>query len=356
MARVSVHVISEHAGDHRPFGCSYIRNILPLGHPRLHDRVALTHSTAYTPADVVIVERAWRPAPKLAELDDFLARARADGVHLVHTLDDNLLDSPHLSLASRTVVRTLCREAAGVIVATTSLQERVRRLNPRVLVVPNALDERLFFSDLEIPRPALSGPVVIGFMGTFTHDWDLMLVVQPLREVLRRHQGAVELEIVGGVADRSVLALFEGLPLRVLAVPAEAVAYPPFVPWMRRTARWDIAIAPLESSAINLAKSDIKHLDYGALGVAGIYSAVPAYAGTVRHGETGMLVDDAPASWAQALELLIDDEGLRAMIATNARDYVRSERTLERCAPAWLAAIDAILGHSEPANGVRTIT
>jgi glycosyltransferase involved in cell wall biosynthesis len=343
LAPVSVHVISEHGGDRHAYGCSHIRNLLPLTHPVNRPHLAVSSSFDYKPADVLIVERAWEPHTDVAEADELVARARADGVCLVYTVDDALLEVPSLPTPSRTIIRTLCRAAAGVIVSTPFLRERFARLNRRIFVVPNAIDERLFFEGNAESAVRIDNGLVIGFMGTFTHEADLMLVVQALRALLRRNAGAIEFQMVGGVSQPGWLRLLEGLPARKLDVPPESFEYPGFVAWMRRNLRWDIAIAPLDDSPLNLGKSDIKFLDYSALGFPGVYSAVPAYTQTVRHGETGMLVSNAPARWYETLERLAKDSTLRSSIAAQSRSYVRSERTLERCAGAWREAILLVL-------------
>jgi glycosyltransferase involved in cell wall biosynthesis len=343
VATISVHVISEHAGDRRAYGCSYIRNLLPLAHPVNRPHIALSSSFEYAPADVVIVERALDPHTDVVEADELIARASADGACLVYTIDDALLETPSIPSGSRTIVRTLCRAAAGVIASTPFLQNRLARLNPRVFVVPNALDERLFFAGTADGARRASGKLVVGFMGTLTHEADLMLVLQPLRALLRRNAETIEFQIVGGVSDPGWLRVFDGLPVRKLAVPPESMLYPAFVGWMRRNLSWDIAIAPLADSPLNRGKSDIKFLDYSALGLPGVYSAVPPYLETVRQGETGILVANSPAEWYEALETLVRDPALRSSIATRSQEYVRSQRTLEHCATAWREAVLAIL-------------
>lgn len=341
MTRLAVHVIVEHCGDRRPFGCAYIRDLLPLGHPANRDLVELSWGFDYAPADVVVVERTFKPGAKVVDAERLAERARRDGARIAYTLDDDLLDAEALPVATRAVVRFFCREADGIVVSTAVLADRVRALARRVALVPNAVDERLFFG----PEPGtVSGadprrPLAIGFMGTLTHDRDLMMVVQPLREVLRFRQRDVELQLVGGVADPALLGLFDGLPVRQLHVPVDSIEYPAFVRWMRRHARWDIGIAPLRDGRFTRAKSDIKFLDYAALGVAGVYSDVPAYAGTVRHGGNGLLVVNAPEAWAAALERLLVDGSLRRSLATAAREHVAAERTLARRATDWHRAL-----------------
>ena len=51
---------------------------------------------------------------------------------------------------------------------------------------------------------------VIGFMGTVTHDSDFMMILQPLRELLRKHRDRIEFQIIGGVGDATFLAAGTG--------------------------------------------------------------------------------------------------------------------------------------------------
>ncbi len=337
----SIHILFEHAGDSLPFGCSYIRLLLPLTHPAAGSGFEVTSGTEYQSADIVIVERTWRPATTVREAEALVERIRKDGACFLYAIDDNLLDLEQVAMADKMVVRYLARQADGVLVSTEALRRRFTRLNPTVISIPNTLDERLFGLALEAEGQASGspGPFTIGYMGTFTHDADLMLIYRALRTVLRRHAGSVEFQLVGGAAQPATLRLFQDLPFRQLTVPTADVAYPKFVHWMLANARWDLALAPLEDTHFNRYKSDIKFLDYSALGMPGLYSQVPSYTGSVRHLETGYLVENTPEAWIKALEHLLADEDLRAGLAARAQSYVFSERTLEHCAWRWREAI-----------------
>ncbi len=341
MGKINVHIVFEHGQDGRPYGASYIRDILPLTYPLNEEAFSVTYGPAYAPADVVVVERLWKPnlTPKVAE--GLIDQARRDGVCLVYSIDDALLDLGHFSVDQQLLVRYFAREANGVIVSTENLQRRLCRLNDKIVVIPNALDERLFAEGGVRSRPPkrADGRKVIGYMGTYTHDSDLMMVLQALREVLRAQGGKVEFEIVGGVSDPWVDHAFHGLPARVIHRDRIDAEYPRFVRWMREHLRWDLGIAPLEDSVLNHYKSDIKFLDYSALGIAGVYSGVSAYQGTVRDGENGRLVPNTPEAWVKALESMLVDDQLRSEMAGRAQAYVLEERTLEHHAADWRKAI-----------------
>lgn len=346
MAPLRVHVLHGMYGDGLPYGSTYVRLLLPLAHPSVADRVALTHGSdaRIPPCDVLVIERhvLWPERDQRERLTAVLEACRARGARIVYALDDNLLDLNRErpwrfpSETLRGVVRFLAREADAVVVSTPALAERLARLNARVHVIPNALDERLFGGPPE-PLPARR-PLTMGFMGTMTHEADLMMVLRPLRGLLRRAKGGVRLEIVGGVEGSRFAAALDGLPVRAIET-GDTHEYPKFVAWMRRSIRWDFAIAPLEDDSFTRCKSDLKYLDYGAIAIPAVFSDVRPYRETVRHRETGLVVPNDPDAWAAALEEMAGGDVLRSRLALAARDEVHSTRMLATNAVRWLGAL-----------------
>ncbi len=338
---IRIHVLFAHAGDERPFGCSYIRLLQPLTYLQESGHLKVSWGTLPAPADVIIVERTWGPHTTLGQVEALVNQVYRDGTRLIFTLDDNLLDLETLSTDQKMYMRYLARHAHGVIVSTEPLRERMARLNPRVVTVPNQLDERLF-----LPREQAQqhdAPLTIGYMGTPTHDADFMMIFQALRGVLRRHAGKVRLQVLSALGHPALRQLMQDLPVEFLSVPVKDVAYPNFVAWMRHHLYWDLAIAPLEDNFFNNFKSDLKLLDYSALGFPGIYSNVPVYASTVRHKETGYLIENTPDAWETALEDLLEHSTARMEMAKRAESYVRNKRTLNQHASEWLDAIARFL-------------
>jgi glycosyltransferase involved in cell wall biosynthesis len=341
-----IHIIFEHGIDLKPFGVAYIRDILPLTHPANAEAFQVTHGTGYSSsADVFIIERTWKPNITLPEAEKLVHQIRKDGARLVYSIDDNLLDLETVPLPARSVVRYFCHAADGILVSTESLKDRLHQFNSHIYVLPNTLDERLFTENgKQLPAGRKTGArKTIGFMGTFTHDADLMMVLQALRKILRRHIDSVLFQLVGGFSSQTVVRSFQGLPLRVIEPNPLDMAYPNFIPWMMKNLSWDVGIAPLENTIFNRCKSDIKFLDYSALGISGIYSRVPTYEGTVRHLETGYLVENTASAWTEALDELLSNNDLRTQLALNAQEYVFSKRTLLHGAIHWREAIFSII-------------
>ncbi len=348
-----VHVVYEWGDDLRPHGSAYIRLLRPLSHPAVRDSLEVSFGRFYDgqAVDAVIVDRLWLPGmwladgPAMSRAHRLVDEVHAKGARFLYALDDNLLDlhGPDTRANPQAeVVDYWLRGADGVIVTTEPLRERFSALNPRVVVVPNALDERLLPGAI---RQGSEGErLVIGYMGTLTHDEDLLLVAPALREVCARHAGEVEIQMVGVIGRQDTLRALDGLPVRVVSpLPGEG-EYPLFMVWLTHRLRWDVALAPLANTPFNACKSDLKHLDYAAMGVAGVYSAVPTYAGTVRHGETGWLAANEMNSWVEALETLIARPELRHTMARAAADYLYSERVLGRQGKALVNALEDLLG------------
>ena len=345
MPRLNVLVRHFDSFPGKPCGTTYIRLLQPLNHP-IHAEslnVFSGRECSCQGMDVVIVERRWREDITPQAAAALVEQVRQAGACLIYTLDDNLLDWSNTTIPQKAAMSLFAREADGMMVSTYPLKERFKDLNSRIHVVPNAIDERLF-SPVIGRRPIAGnkdGRQVIGYMGTKTHDADAMMIADALRSVLRRRRGKVELQLIGAV-DTATLKAFTGLPVRVLNIDRGCSEYLRFVPWMIENMFFDVGIAPLQRNDFNDCKSDIKFLDYSALGIPGIYSYVPAYQETVRHLETGYLAENTREAWEAGLERMLDDHTLRQSIAANAQKFVFANRSLEHCAQNWQNAIQDI--------------
>jgi glycosyltransferase involved in cell wall biosynthesis len=348
-----LHVLYEYDVDCRPRSCSFVRLLRPLLHPSLQEKVKVTVGLQLggQQVDAVIVDRLWRPdiTPSLAE--DLIKEVRQSGAQFIYALDDNFLDlqadrEGEINEEQLGVVEYWLRQADAVWVTTPALKERLTSYNPQITVIPQALDERLLVPvDLLSRGASLFGDEAklrIGYMGTFTHDDDLLMVLPALQEVLKRYPEQVEFQI-GAVGRPETVERLKALPAHfVRPLPAE-IEYPLFMLWFTGHVRWDIAIAPLKDTPFTHCKSDIKFLDYSAIGAAGVYSRVPAYVSSVSHMETGWLAENRPEAWAEALEALISNQDIRARLSKNSTRYLYTKRTLARSARDWLEALGDFL-------------
>jgi glycosyltransferase involved in cell wall biosynthesis/ubiquinone/menaquinone biosynthesis C-methylase UbiE len=351
-----INILFEHSGDGHPHGCSHIRLLRPLSHPSLQDRVRVIASRelAEESADVVIVERWWKPKLTESNAAQLVKKVRERGSIFIYTLDDNLLDlgldeeGPPLAEELHRATRYFIREADGVLVSTPALKERLNHLNSNIFVIPNALDERLFHPE-EAQSPIVPLPnrwpkrayVTVGYMGTLTHAADLQLLIEPLRKLISHYREQVRFEIIGIDNNRQSLIDLFGRDVHFLT-PGQHAQYKDFVEWYSTTAKWDIGLAPLTDRPFNRYKSDIKFLDYGALGIPGIFSNFGAYRDTVVHEKNGLLVNSDPDEWFDAMSRMVRDEKFRLELGCNAATYVASQRMLDTRAVCWYEAILSI--------------
>ena len=296
--------------------------------------------------DLIIIDRYWSPHKISLDIaKDIVNEIRIAGARFIYALDDNFFDIPSDRSNSPTreqltAVKYFLRTADMVWVTTPYLQKSFENFNEKIKILPNSLDERLLIR--RAPKiagtPFDSKKKVIGYMGTMTHDDDLLMILPALQAVCGRHP-EVEIEIIGGASCSKTYQQLQDLPVRFLKPARGEDIYPNFMLWFTNWINWDIGIAPLMDTDFNRAKSDIKFLDYAAIGAPGVFSDVLAFQKSVHHQGNGWLVSNKASSWEEALEFLLEDDGHRINLAKEAQDTVFSSRILKYCATNWLEAL-----------------
>lgn len=353
MSRYKIHILYEYGSDLRPHGSAFIRLLRPLTHPLLSQTIEVTHACTYEgqAVDAVIVDRFWHHTVTFTHAANLVEKVRSAGAKLIYALDDNLLElstrnSPWLTAEHFVVVEFFLRQADAVWVTTPPLREQLLRFNPNITIIPNTLDERLLCNSQPSPIDSPFSPnrIVIGYMGTLTHDDDLLMVLPALQRVWQRHPEDFEFQIVGVMGHQDTLSALGNLPVRVVNPKPGEIEYPLFMLWFSGWIKWDVAIAPLQDNSFNHCKSDIKFLDYSAIGAAGIYSRVPAYESSVRHQQTGWLVENEVEAWVEALEESLLNKPVRIQMAHKATQYLYNKRILARCGVKWVEIIHSLIG------------
>ena len=197
-------------------------------------------------------------------LHDYQLEALADYArHLdrlrVFSLDDLLTALPPANPYSRTIyrdieqrVRRALTASDRLVVTTQKLAETFAPLCRDVRVIPNRLERKRWGGLTVAKRPAGTRPR-FGWAGARQHDGDLAW----LKPVLRATRDRVDWVFFGMCPDN----------LRPYALECH-----PMVPFQEYPARlaslaFDVAIAPLEENPFNEAKSSLRLLEYGILGL-----------------------------------------------------------------------------------------
>lgn len=258
-------------------------------------------------------------------------RALAGAKHpYLYYIDDNFWritgNSPLANYYRHPLIRrsleTAISQAAAVLVNSTELAAFVGRFNKRVSVLAAFFD----FSLIKGITPEKSQEIRIGFAGSSSRIDDLELVRPVINWTLETFPKAV-FEFAG-VLPRGVP---QGDRVRYFPYTSD---YSEFVRFQAARG-WDIGLAPLIDSEANRCKTNNKYREYGACKVAGIYSDLPVYRGSVVHTKTGLLVENRIDAWRSALDSLLTNDSWRSEMSTLAYADVQERYCVERVAEAW---------------------
>jgi glycosyltransferase involved in cell wall biosynthesis len=277
-------------------------------------------------ADVVVIQRDLFPfGPPL--LERALLRRNS---HLVYDTDDATYlrpsftpNTPFQRLRRFDKVAEVVRHARWVSAATEPIAAWARALNPRVSVVPMAVDLALY--DAAARPPAAAHPVVLGWAGTagglrYLHS------LQPVLARLALEQNIL-VRVISGGYRRVALA---NVPVDVR--PWRAADH------LTQLATFDIRLVRLDDTPFEQAKFPFKLLQYMALGIPPVAAAVGIAGAVIQPGINGHLAGSHEA-WHAALTELITSVDARRSLGTAARDTVATQYTIERVAPLLAEAL-----------------
>jgi len=194
----------------------------------------------------------------------------------------------------------------------------------RTHVTPNAIN----FDDY----PAVElrdhpGEVRILWAGSASHQEDLWPITDALGRVITKY-------------PQATFTIF-GAEYKWLAgkCPAEQIRIIPWVDYKAYKIRMatighDIALAPLQPTKFNASRSAIKWYESSALWkpAATLAQNTAAYP-EIEEGVTGMLFND-PAEFEEKLGIMIENETLCKTMASNAKDWVNTNREAKKVALA----------------------
>jgi glycosyltransferase involved in cell wall biosynthesis len=282
----------------------------------------------------------WRP-----DVAAFVAGQRARGARIGFECDDILFDLPHVlgiqfneagRLATWDVnyhselCTAILMDADFGIFPTSLLANVAQQRNPAlgdVAIAPSFLSSHQLARAGSISPKTRDARVVIAYSsGTWTHSADFQSIVAPLAKVLGAQRNAV-LRVNGS------LDVSKYRELRPFIEDGRVICDPRVLrDWgqhLERLAEADVNIVPLEmDNGFCHAKSEVRYIESGSVGVPTVASPTEAYRRAIDHGVTGMLAGDGGA-WVRSLLALVDDPAAREAMGRAARDDVRERYSAE---------------------------
>lgn len=280
------------------------------------------------------------------------------GTILVQDFDDNMLvireDQPAHKLGynpqgqRRAYCASMMSLSDALIVSTQPLKDYFNKFlkdvfneEKDIYVYPNFNDVNDWNYPLTEKDP---NKIVIGWMGSVTHDSDLLMVMPALGKMVEKYPN-VYVELLGGIMQGNLAYLSKSWSKEAkkkLKVVYGTPAWDKY-PELMRSQAWDIGIAPLIDDEFNRAKSHIKWMEYAMCDIPCIASDVFPYSKNIDHKNTGLLAKDD--EWEENLTLLIENVEERKRLATNAREFIEKNLQWKQHEEEYLRIIKAIFAN-----------
>jgi glycosyltransferase involved in cell wall biosynthesis len=211
----------------------------------------------------------------------------------------------------------LMKVADHVITCTPYLDLIVRKYNPNTTDISSTINTEKYFP---IENYKNDHRIILGWSGSHSTIPYLKLLAPVLRRL--REQYDFKLLVIGA-------SNFE-----IKGVDVEAI------PWneaneVRELRRIDVGLYPLPNEEWVLGKSGLKALQYMALGIPTVATAIGANFRVIEDGFSGYLVN-SDDEWVTRLKALIENPSLRKQIGECGRARVEKYYSLNANEPVYL--------------------
>lgn len=224
--------------------------------------------------------------------------------------------------------------ADAVITTTPFLKEVYADRNEHIYVLPNSIDIPKWSGVRHGNKPGIR----IGWAGGTSHDEDLRLLEKVIPAIVEAHKDVEFVFVSGGHPE----FLKNQKRVRCVQKWARIDRYPQHL----ASQDFDIGIAPLVDNKFNRAKSNLRYLEYSALGIPTVASNVGHFAQTITHGIDGFLCT-RPEDFVIHLNDLIRDKKYRKRIAAGARAKIAKDFNVDINVRKYVEVIEEIIARGD---------
>ena len=287
-------------------------------------------------ADVIIfarLETEWALTTMYALRDQFPNKP------ILSEFDDDVFDiaaynpaSEHIKPGSPTVKISIAQieNSDGLIVSTPYLAEVYGEYCKNVYIVPNSIDVRKWDTASRKRKPGIR----IGWIGGASHAEDLRLLTGVIPRI-----SAISPEVRFVFASSMVPGFIHELPqVECVEKWSTILKYPSHLAGLD----FDIGMAPLRDNKFNRAKSNLRWLEYGALGIPCVASNVGHFAQTVHSGVDGWLAA-TPEEFGNHLELLVRNSKFRKGMGKAVHARIERDFNIDRNVQIYADAVNDVL-------------
>jgi GT2 family glycosyltransferase/glycosyltransferase involved in cell wall biosynthesis len=242
----------------------------------------------------------------------------------VYAVDDLLTDMPKKSSLrqcipadARSYLARILPYFDRLVVSTEFLAEQYGKLASETRVVPNRLERDVWMS-LRSEKRTTKRPRV-GWAGGTAHEGDLQIIAETV-----------------AATSNEIDWIFLGMcPDNIRPFIKEFHPFGDYAQYPQRLARLnlDLAVAPLEQIPFNRGKSNLRLLEYGALGIPVICTDIEPY-----RDSPACKVSNDPRAWLRALRERLDDLDAAAKEGEALQHWVTTHYVLEDHLESWLSS------------------
>jgi len=335
--------------------CAYLRIRGPMRHLGINviegkengevfpERVSL--------GDLIVIQRDF--ARDFRNYEKIINNARLISKPVVYDIDDLLFQLPdnhpdrksqHYTESLLPVLQTLS-DADVVTVTTPVLKDHVQPFNNNIALLPNYFDDLLWKFKKPNIKKEKKDPIIIGYMGTESHEEDINCISPVLIKLLNQSSHELEIHFWGAKPPNELLEF-----VSVKWYSSLTYNYIDFTNFFQKQ-NADIFIAPLIDNQFNKAKSPLKYFEYSALGSPIVSSKIDPFSEIITNEYNGYLATNHD-EWFKYLALLIENHELRYKIAANAQKTITEKWLLSDNARKWQAIYEEILVREEIKDNV----
>ena len=258
--------------------------------------------------------------------------ARRQWIPLIYDIDDNFFDIGLTSAIGRYhrdplrlyQLEEIVKYSSKVRVYAKPMLPHMQRLEARYTLVDSYFDKRLVKG---VRRQRHKGVVRIAYPTSRTNDDLAEIFVQAALKLFEKYGDKVEIHFWSNVPGP--LRRFKGVKQH-----KPIANYETFIDSFYKMG-FDIGLAPLKNTVFHRSKTNNKYREYSGCGVAGVYSNVDVYSDCVEHEQNGLLVENTPEQWFEALDRLVSDPALRKELTQNAAKTLDGRFSLDVTLKNW---------------------
>ena len=247
-----------------------------------------------------------------------------DMIHLSHSSQANSF-TKWLKGSSR--ITYLMRRARHIITCTPALDKFARQFNQNTTDISSTINTNTY-QPVNSYSNIAGKPITLGWSGSHSTERYLSLLADVLREVAKQRN--IRLIVIG-----SGNFTLPGVQVESIAWNSETE--------VADLQRIDIGLYPLPDDPWVYGKSGLKALQYMALGIPTVATAIGTNFRVIHHEKCGLLVK-TDQEWVTGLLDLIDNPEKRRSLGLAGRDRVEKYYSIKANQDVYLAIFDKVYG------------